>query len=305
MNERIVLAGWFVLGVFLQANFSIRCRWKFGLTLFCAFMALVGLIPGKHESDYAPYVHALGVVAFFALAFLSAYMKDILPVVTDRTLLFYSLLFWFTLFSLPGDQDALQKVLMVLGLVPTLATVLIAFVDVRLGFAWRLVLYAWFLGIVATLGVCQYSAHWLAVFFSTDASTWPSPGACILGGMASMCLLGNLFYLFLLLPVPAKGQSFSDRMKDWHEFTHLLAERLDDVRGGRGYAALVFFGVGGLLLADLVERWITPSLLINGLLAAQCIGFVVMEPDAGHPVAAPVPSANRARRRQLARKRAA
>lgn len=127
MNKRLIMALWFGLGVGLQAHVLIRGDWNWKRLAGCIGIGFLGMFPGRNEHQYQPFVHMLMCFGFFSCSFAMAFKDDILPVVSEKVLLFYSLIFWFAFFSYFYKSTALQNILLFILLPPSTATVFICF----------------------------------------------------------------------------------------------------------------------------------------------------------------------------------
>jgi len=86
------------------------------------------------------------------------------------------------------------------------------------------------------------------------------------GGMAFLYLAVNIAYLYELIPIPERNQSWKARMKKWHELTDLMTHRVAEDQPTHRQTLLLLVGLGGALLAIYVYRWIPSGLLINILI---------------------------------------
>ena len=66
MNEHLVLVLWFGVGVGLQVLLLIRGDWNWVKLAVCIAVGAAGMLPGKHEQQYQPYVHVLIALGLFA-----------------------------------------------------------------------------------------------------------------------------------------------------------------------------------------------------------------------------------------------
>jgi len=112
--------------------------------------------------------------------------------------------------------------MVVLLLVPTVATPFIAVRKTQLGFIIKLVLYTWFLVIIVCFGLFQSPYSQLKLFFENHQVPWVTPVESATAAMAFLFLLASATYVFYLIPIPSRNQSWAQRMQQWHEFTDLL-----------------------------------------------------------------------------------
>ena len=262
MNEHLILVLWFALGVFLQALLLIRGDWDWVRLALCVAFGALGMFMGKHEHEYKPFLHILFSLGLFAFMFALRFKNDLLPVISEKVLLSYSLIFWFAFFSYFYDGTAWGNALAALLLVPSAATVFIALQRPSLSFLSKLFLYTWFLCIVVSLGLFQFPFQHLSIFLSPEKSPWLNPLDCIVAGMAFLYLAVNMAYLFELIPIPGKHQSWADRMKEWHKLTDLMTERFEDEPVHR-LGLLFILAQGIALLLIYFFHWVSVALAIN------------------------------------------
>jgi hypothetical protein len=160
-------------------------------------------------------------------------------------------------------------------------------------------LYTWYLVIIVFLGCLQFPFGNLSIFHDGSALGWLGPIDAFATGMASLYLLTNAYYLSELLPIPGRNQSFSDRMKDWHELTDLMTQRCSDQDGpAEGPAFAIIGALGLLLLLNYVLELLPNSLVISAaiILAAMLLERAPIRETLG--TAPPAPSPVRRARRQ-------
>lgn len=214
MHERLNLILYFGLGVIAQAVFLIRNDWNWGKLLACLGIGVFGMLPGKHESNYEPIFHILMSLSFFAFMFALFFKEDILPVINEKTLLSYSLTFWYAYLAIFYKPTLFHNILLFLFLIPTGATLCIALIKYKLNFFWKLFFYSWFLIIVVSIGLFQFSYHHLTIFFVSSRLPWVGTVDCMLTGMAFLYLVVNATYIFELIPIPGKNQSWKAGCKN-------------------------------------------------------------------------------------------
>ena len=271
MNERLILILWFGLGVIIQAILLIRNDWDWGKLGLCLGIGLMGFMPGKHENNYDPLIHIFLCFCFFAFIFAITFKEDILPLISEKILLSYSLIFWFSFFSFFYKDAFIHKFLFILFLLPSLATVFIAFIKSKLNFWGKLFFYSWFLTIIVSLGLFRFSFSHLSLFFSNHHSSWIGPIDCILTGMAFLYLVVNATYIWELIPIPGKNQSWKSRMEEWHELTNLMTQRCDDQQPTHVQTILILVLQGGGLFLNYQYHLVPAAVLINVLLLLPII----------------------------------
>lgn len=261
IDQRSILIVAFGVGVALQAILLMRGDWDWMKLGGCLLFALFGLLPGKHEHVYQPLFHVLMIFSMFSLMFAIAFMKDILQVLNVALVLSYTLVFWFAFyayFDMPGHLGSA-----LLALLPSVAILIMAARKGPTGFVSKLMLYSWFLIVIVSLGSMQFPFSQLKIFFEDEQLPWVTPLESFAAGMAFLFLLVNATYVFQLVPIPGRSQSWADRMKEWHVFTNELTQRIDNSTVMRVRIAVVLGVEGTALLLNAIYHWLSPALLIN------------------------------------------
>ncbi len=271
MNERLTLIMWFGAGVLVQAILLIRKDFNWLKFAGCVGIALFGLLPGKHEYHYTLLPHIFFCFCMFSFMFALFFKEDILPVVSEKVLLSYSIIFWFSFFSFFYKDAFIHKFLFCLFLIPSLAAVVIAFIKIKLNFWGKLMFYTWFLVIVLSLGLFRFSFSHLSLFFDSYHVPWIGTIDCLLTGMAFLYLVVNATYIWELIPIPGKNQSWESRMKEWHELTNLMTQRCEDQQPTHLQTILIIVLQGGGLFLDYIFHFIPAGVLINVLILLPVI----------------------------------
>lgn len=248
----------------LQALYLIHRnpRWhRFMFCILCPAILLGWSISSAGDRLDLAYLGFSFCLFAFLLAW--SYQEDILPFISENALLSYTVIFWYGFASSFDESTRSHTMLMALFALPSCAAVYTAFVEVRNGFWWKLLLYVWFLTIVITLQV-QFFPFWnLAIFNEAVDVSWHAPLECILAGMAALYLVVNATWLFLLIPIPGRSQSFRDRMREWRMLTNLMTGRVADQQATYTEAMLTVIVIGGLLLLNHRFAWLPPPMAIS------------------------------------------
>lgn len=262
MSPRAVLVVWFGIGVALATLYLLRRDLRSWQLPACAFMAFAFAVWEhlKHRSD--PFQQAGWAFGFFAFMVAVLFRDVILPVVSERLVLALSLIFWYGLITLyPGDGA--PTLVVALCSLPTAASLYVAFARPHLGFWSKLLLYSWYLVMVVALGALTFPFGNLSIFDARRPLPWLEPIDGLATGMAFSYLATNATYLFLLVPLPSRGQSFAKRMEEWHELTDLMTQRCDDDGPTHAQALAIIAFMGGALLLNGELRVLPASLAVS------------------------------------------
>lgn len=285
MSSRIVLILWFAAGFVLEALYLVRRNPKWSqLQLFAGFAVVVGV------ADYLvrggdPAIHIAVWLGLLGLAVALGYQDEILPAVSDKLLLAFTLIYWYGLATEFYHGTSAQRLLLYVSVLPSAASLYVALLRPRLAFWSKLALYTWYLVMVVALGLLQFPFGNLAIFGARSPG-WLGPIDAFATGMVSMYLLTNALYLYMLVPIPGKTESFSDRMKEWHEFTQLMSQRCSDEDGPQdGQAFAILAVLCAVLLLNYEFTLLPPALVIS--LAIIACAVLLERPPLLRPAADP------------------
>lgn len=266
MDERSLLIAAFTSGVVIQALILIRGDWNWWKLGGSVFLALFVIAYGSDKPGYDQADHIRLGLFLFAGMFALLFKEDILPRVSEKLLLSYTITFWYAFFTYYYQDTGFQITVLCVCLVASWVTVFFAFEQIRLTTAWKIIFYTWFLWTVVGLCVFRFAFSQLSIFSMQKALPWISPVDALLGGMAFLYLVVNAFYLYYLIPIPGRSQSWDSRMKDWHEFTDLIGQRFQDILPSHIATCLILVVQGGGLLINYVYRWVPSDLLVSALI---------------------------------------
>src|ERR1700722_4456135 len=126
MDERSILIAAFVGGALLQAIILIRADWnwlKIGVSIF---ISLGVVAVGSDKANYNQDQHIYLGLFFFAGLIAFLFKEDILPAVSEKLLLSYTLTFWFAFFVYYFKGTPFQIGILCICLLPTAATISLA-----------------------------------------------------------------------------------------------------------------------------------------------------------------------------------
>lgn len=263
----------FAGGILAQAFILTSGKWKdlFNLVGISLLLSLLSFIPSKRELSQHTYDMATHVLAYplmffliFVFIFIIAYRDKILLTINEQTVLSFTIMFWFVagkyLFNLLACVG-------VFAIIATMLTALMCFTDIRIGRYPRAFFHAWFILMALFLCMSQFSASGLGEALTNFASIeQASPELMLLaffGGMTSLYICAYGFYLFMLIPIPGKHQSLSERLRQWEEDIDFLADRYSGEQIKPIFTILIIVIEGGLLLLNNFYPVVSDFILIN------------------------------------------
>jgi len=266
MTSPFLLSLFFGFGIFIEAYLLTRQKLTFrkflGKYIPCLIITLFLFIYMLIRSDTGSFYGAAFLsFIIFSILFSIVAEEEILPEISEQTILSFTLVFWyicFTHFSV-GFSHLWVKI----ALIPSIATLIISFINRKLGFFWKLFFYNWFLLLIIFFGIFYFSFGNLSFFFIKENIKNLSVIGVMATGMAFLYLIANSFYFFELFPIPGKHQSFRERIEMWKEHTRLLTSKYTDYQLKPAYSFLLILFQGGILVLNYFFKFVSEDLIIS------------------------------------------
>lgn len=266
----------FNLGVLLQAFFMIRYKLNSKNKLFefsaCLVLALISsfYLNNKIKLPDSLYFSILFFSFVFSILFGHYFKKDILPDITEHTILYFTIIFWYIFFpglkSLLFSLDlmpSLDSLLLFPILIGSLGVLFISFSNVKLNIFWKLFFYIWFLSIIICLNILCFLSKNISFFFNKEAIITLSPLEILFSGMVFFYLIVNVLYIYELIPIPAKHQSFNERIKEWKKYINMLTNKYSDNQLKPVHSLLTILFLGGFFVSNYFLQFAPAYLIIN------------------------------------------
>ena len=258
----------FAVGVALPAAQAVLRRPRPGDVRRAAIalaVALLGLVPGRHERPYSAQPHFYLVVAAFAMGIAWQFRERLIPRIGARLLLAWSLLALAALWSLDGHAGAW----MLLALLGTAVAVTNAFTDLDRTFVWQVLLFAGYVATLALLVVLEWHVtSWTGIEDFAAALNTRSVVGNLFAGAASLYVAANVWFVLALVPFPLfRGQSFDERLAQVRRHLELLASGDVWEPGHRMRSAAVLVLLPLVLVANAWRQVIDPSRLVVAIIA--------------------------------------
>ncbi len=230
MNTFLFL-GFLTLGVGFQAiNILQRKITKsnaIGLVSIIVFSSL-SFLPSKNEKNYEPTFHLFAFLMMFCGLFGIVFRKEILPKVNERTLLFFTVIFWYAYLSAIGPYYILFLWPTWIAFIPTSAVIYSVLKTEEFSFLIKLMFYIWYLIIIFSLSCLLFSQAILPALSSPETTSMKPYEGFFYGG-TFLYFISHLVYLVQLLPIPGKRETFETRIKEWKTYLiELVGKHRDD-----------------------------------------------------------------------------
>lgn len=233
---------------------GINLLWVTGLSFISLFFI---------RQDAAPDIRSLFITYFLLFGFILAFAfkKEILPKISEKVILVFTLIFWYSWINAMGFSQIISMTIFIPALFPTALVFFVAFTSYRIPFVLKITLYAWFLIIVSSMGIHLYSDIIKSIFLHQPLPHFGLFELFLLGS-SSLYLITNLTYLQYLIPLPAKSKSYSDRMKEWKKFVDLLANKYDKKQIEIWHSLIWTISLILIFFANYHYQWIHESTVI-------------------------------------------
>ncbi len=268
MQETLITAGAWAAGMIVQALLVLRGditqKDRFRWVCIGLFM-LAGFIPGKNEVEYSLNYHIFVSFIGIVLGFQIFFHQKILPHIDEYVFATWNVLLGYVLVRRFG----IESPWILLPLIPITASLLFLLTPLQPGTFVKSVLYAWYLLAVATIGILFFDLANFEMFFQdAEPLRLPWPDA-FMSGMAFLSIGYTLCFLILLLPIPGKGQSLRDRMKECRELVDLMVSRYSNDQAHPGILAIYLAALIAVGILNHVYAVISDALFISVLLVGS------------------------------------
>jgi hypothetical protein len=282
--EAIVL---FFAGILAQAIVLLLGKFTLkdaGKILLCWVISLAAFIPGSHGKRFDISFDLLGMAGLFAIAYAVCFKEKILERINREILMVWTLVGLYNALQIPYVIAHPPLLITLIGL--SLVAAINAFAGFDRYYGWRVYFYAWFLCLIVSIVASKFAYYTLvSVFGFTEHPPEINPWTMFIIGMMFLYLVINLWYVYELIPLPGKHQSFSDRLRDVEEDLQLLADDYDVAQVRRWMAAVLLILTATLLAVNYTRHVVNDTILLSLLIAAMPVLNKIKFPK---PPAAPV-----------------
>jgi hypothetical protein len=246
-------------------------------------VGVAGFAVGRALQPDLMHVQVLAAVSAFALAAFLLLKNEILPRVSESSLLIGTIVLWYLFANLDAPPEVVY-VLAGLAVLPTLGTVVVAALVRDWGYRARQLLYVWFLVQSAAMSVMLLRFGDLE-FVIHDQFTPPNLVSLLATGMGVTYLAACLFYIWMLIPIFRHG-----RLEDWWGDARLMAASFSDYEMTLPQAIVIAAVIGAIFLANEQLRLVPVELLASAVLVMQRFGSRLLRPNQGTELPVPAPA---------------
>ena len=268
---RILLCVIFGFGVVVESLLLVGLMAKnlgigFLTSLCCGLVFFaIGLFKAP---ELGVYTHILIGLAIYSGTFAILFRKQIMPIVSEKTLLVLNMALWYLFLAYSPMLSFKVKLLICLVLTPmTVSVILMVCIDHVVGPGLTLLFYTWFLVIIVSIGLAQFPFWKLSFFFSKISAARFGSVNVMLTGMVFSYIVMHIFYILALIPIPYyKEQSFEERWREVKKHAKMIIEKYSHQQLRQEEALLIVLILGGLLAANLLFQLIPDHMVINFLI---------------------------------------
>jgi hypothetical protein len=217
--------------------------------------------------------------------FYAFYRKESLPQINEESLLVYTLLFWPTYLSATpeafssGNADPFY----IFAFLASFGVLMLSFVRAKPPVILRLFSYLWFLAIIIYLIYPQ----------TTDPLYKVSVGMFGIYAAISLFLLGMVclqfsvyaFSIYLLIPVPFRGEGIGGFVKRWTDHAFLLTRKFSNRQMQPQKAVVLIVLISGTFIFNFYQKVLSLPLLVNLIIVLH--GFF-LSVESFYPEAKPI-----------------
>ena len=268
MTDRAVLG--LILGAGVVAEivvltlpgFRLRRIWRLALAIVAAALGFMG---ARAAEPGLVHVQILGAAAAFALAAFLLLKNEILPRISESSLLLGTVVLWYLIANVNAQREIVYA-LAGAAVLPTAGTVVIALVIRDWGERVKRLCYVWFLVQSAVMSVLLLRFADLAFVLNSGFEA-PNEVSLLATGMGITYLAASLFYIWTFAPIFLRG-----RLEDWWGDAKLMASRFADYEMHIPEAVLTVAIPGALFVVNSQLRVVPVELLASGVLVLQRFG---------------------------------
>jgi hypothetical protein len=201
--------------------------------VFPFLIALASIYFGFYYREHAPLTdvaHWFTALLFFSAIFGLVYKERILPKINKFTVYYFTLVYWYYLYFAGMRYWEDIGFLYWVSAVPSVISSIAAFREFEMTNGWKLFNYIWYMTLMAAIGLLNINGECVAFFGNQENSghlSWPE---MFLSGMAINFIVVMLINLFVMIPLPSRGQSYRERLKDWDEDKKILEGKMSNVK---------------------------------------------------------------------------
>jgi hypothetical protein len=199
-------------------------RWDWARYLGCAALTALIFVSLKRDHPVISAGDGLVLCGAFTFAFALAFQNRLLPRLNEGVVLIWTTVLICVTVELNAWHSAKTYLVLCAGL-PACALVIVRH---KLPYALKIALYAWFLIAVVAMGVLQFRGSDLSLI-ANGGSDRLDYGFALIDGAAAAYIGVHVVFLYEILPIPAKGERWSEFQARWTEYLNEIVARLDDL----------------------------------------------------------------------------
>ena len=259
-------------GMLLQLTYMILPLQRGDWARYLGSAALPLFMIGKADHDHVTIgvVEGLLLCGMFTLMFALLFQERLLPRLGEGVILMWTTVLLCMVVELGDWQSgatALKTTVSHLTLGVGFTVIVLLVVQRVLPYALKLAVYAWFLLVVVVMGVLQFRSSDFSLMIAGGTNELDYRFALI-DGVSGAYVGVHAAFLYELLPIPGKGERWSDFKTRWRGYLDQVVSRIDDQQLNTPVALAIVLGIALLAYVNHGIGWMPDRTLASLVLFA-------------------------------------
>ena len=264
----------FTLGVAVQLFVTVWGKMKkddFKVLMWILIFVGIATVFAQIKNS-SRLIDAITAFVLMTAVMISVFFRDkILPAVNEINLVVLMISFWYLYITRVGLENGLPLSL----LLPTILSMIIGILRVRLHFVVKVLLYLW--SIILAVGISQMVVPLGEIFtiisnissYGVSASASTSPFDIFFAGMMYFYVSSYILFLVFFIPLPNKHQSIRERIQVFKEDSAFAASRFSDYQFPPLIVLILIMVSSALLYINYLYKLVDDSLILSIILATS------------------------------------
>ena len=227
-------------GMLLQLTYMILPFQRWDWARYLGSAALPVFMIAKADTNHAAIGVEDGLVmcGMFTLMFALLFQERLLPRLGEGVILMWTAVLLCLIVELGDWQSGAAYSTLVVGV----AVILLLIVQRALPYVLKVAVYAWFLLVVVVMGVLQFRSSDFSLMIAGRIDQIDYRFAFI-DGISGAYIGVHAAFLYEILPIPGKGEQWSQFKTRWRGYLDQVVSRFDDQQLDKSVALALVLGI--------------------------------------------------------------